>query len=315
MTPTERRLEILAVLQTRPGITAPALAERLAVSERTARRDVEHLRRIGYGIEGESGRYGGYVLAGGTRLPPLLLDADEAAAVALGLTGDLGVSGLELAAGTALAKLTEAAPARARGDADRGGNGRRGRPARLPHGVVAGAAGSRPRLPARVRRYDCAGTGGTGPRSSDRSSSRTAWFGSGLTGISWPGRRTDRRGARTRWSGSPGSSGPAPGWPPPLPRRTRRAFVRDSLATGPRRYRVEVRLHTSAELARDLVNPTTGTVADEGPSCVLTLATDDLDWAARYLVYLNVDFDVLAPAELTGALHNLGDWLSRRHPA
>ena len=116
MTPTERRLEILAVLQTRPGHhRCRAWPERLAVSERTARRDVEHLRRIGYGIEGESGRYGGYALAGGTKLPPLLLDADEAAAVALGLTGDLGVSGLELAAGTALAKVTEAAPARARG--------------------------------------------------------------------------------------------------------------------------------------------------------------------------------------------------------
>src|ERR687893_376566 len=111
MTPTERRLEILAVLQAKPGITAVALARRLAVSERTARRDVEHLRRIGYGIEGEAGRYGGYALAGGTKLPPLLLDADEAAAVALGLTGDLGVAGLELAAGTALAKLTESAPA------------------------------------------------------------------------------------------------------------------------------------------------------------------------------------------------------------
>ena len=48
---------------------------------------------------------------------------------------------------------------------------------------------------------------------------------------------------------------------------------------------------------------------------MLTLATDDLDWAARYLVYLNVDFDVLAPVELTGVLHDLGDWLSRRHPA
>ena len=48
---------------------------------------------------------------------------------------------------------------------------------------------------------------------------------------------------------------------------------------------------------------------------MLSLATDDLDWAARYLVYLNVDFDVLAPAELSTVLHDLGDWLSRRHPA
>ena len=45
----------------------------------------------------------------------------------------------------------------------------------------------------------------------------------------------------------------------------------------------------------------------------MSLETDDLDWAARYLVYLNVDFDVLAPAELTAALHNLGSWLAQRH--
>src|SRR5918997_6223232 len=134
MTPTERRLEILAVLQTWPGINAADLADRLSVSERTARRDVEHLRRIGYGIDGEPGRYGGYVLSRGTKLPPLLLDADEAAAVALGLASDLGVSGLELAAGTALAKVTETAPARARstlvalGSAALGG-ARSGRPA------------------------------------------------------------------------------------------------------------------------------------------------------------------------------------------
>ena len=92
-------------------------------------------------------------------------------------------------------------------------------------------------------------------------------------------------------------------------------FVRAFLATGPARYSVRVRLHTSADLARDLVRPATGTITDEGPTCLLSLGTDDLDWAARYLVYLNVDFDVLAPAELSTALHSLGDWLSRRHPA
>jgi predicted DNA-binding transcriptional regulator YafY len=74
-------------------------------------------------------------------------------------------------------------------------------------------------------------------------------------------------------------------------------------------------LYTSAELARELVNPTAGTILDEGPTCSLNLETDDLDWAARYLVYLNIDFDVLAPAELVDALRNLGTWLVRRHPS
>jgi predicted DNA-binding transcriptional regulator YafY len=312
MTPTERRLEILAVLQAKPGITAVALARRLAVSERTARRDVEHLRRIGYGIEGEAGRYGGYALAGGTKLPPLLLDADEAAAVALGLTGDLGVAGLELAAGTALAKLTESAPARARGtlaavaattqaDSDPRHHGssrvllalahacRQGSPVHLRHHRF-GTEHRRHVQPHRLvkvgtRWYLVAFAG-----------DREEWSVYAVARIT----RVDPAGGRL----------PAP--PPPADAAE---FVRAFLATGPARYRVRVRLHTSADLARELVRPATGTITDEGPGCLLSLSTDDLDWAARYLVYLNVDFDVLAPAELTTALHGLGDWLSRRHPA
>jgi predicted DNA-binding transcriptional regulator YafY len=312
MTPTERRLEILAVLQTWPGITAVTLAERLGTSERTARRDVEHLRRIGYGIVGEPGRYGGYALAGGTKLPPLLLDADEAAAVALGLTSDLGVAGLELAAGTALAKVTESAPTRARGtlaavaaatqaDSDPRHHGssrvllglahacRQGSPVHLRHRRF-GAEDRRHVLPHRLvkvgsRWYLVAWTAG-----------HDDWSVFAVARIT----RVDPAGGRLA----------AP--PPPVDPGE---FVRAFLATGPARYRVQVRLHTSADQARDLVRPATGTITEEGAGCLLTLATDDLDWAARYLVYLNVDFDVLAPTELTTALHDLGDWLSRRHSA
>jgi predicted DNA-binding transcriptional regulator YafY len=312
MTPTERRLEILAILQAWPGTTAVTLAERFGVSERTARRDVEHLRRIGYGIEGEAGRYGGYALAGGTKLPPLLLDADEAAAVALGLTGDLGVAGLELAAGTALAKVTESAPARARGtltavaamtqaDSDPRHHGssrvllalahacRQGSPVHLRHRRF-GAEHRRHVQPYRLvkvgtRWYLVAYTAG-----------REEWSVYAVARIL----RVDPVGGRL----SP---------PPPPPDAAE--FVRAFLATGPAGHRVRVRLHTSAGLARELVRPATGTITEEGRSCLLSLSTDDLDWAARYLVYLNVDFDVLAPTELATALHDLGDWLSRRHPA
>ena len=312
MTPTERRLEILAVLQAWPGITAVALAERLAVSERTARRDVEHLRRIGYGIEGEAGRYGGYVLAGGTKLPPLLLDADEAAAVALGLTGDLGVSGLELAAGTALAKVTESAPARARGTLAAVGTTVQSDPDPRHHGssrvLLALAHACRQGTSVQLRTRDAGGE-----RRRHVQPHRLVKVGARWYLVAY-------RAGRDEWSvyamaritrvDPAGGRLTAP--PPPADAA---AYVRTFLAVGPRRYAVRVRLHTSADLARELVGPATGTVEDEGTSCRLSLATDDLDWAARYLVYLNVDFDVLAPTELTGALHNLGDWLSRRHPA
>jgi len=310
VTPTERRLDILAVVQAWPGITAVALAERLGVSERTARRDVEHLRRIGYGIDSDTGRYGGYTLRGGTKLPPLLLDADEAAAVALGLTADLGVSGLELAAGTALAKVSEAAPARARGTLTAVGASAQAAPDHRQQ------ASSRVLLAlahaCRQRTSVYLGRPGDGQRRRVQphrlvkvgsrwylvacAQGRNAWSLYALARIT----RVDPAG---------------PGLPTPPPPPDAADFARASLATAPRRHQVRVRLHTSADLARELVGPATATIDDEGSSCLLTLATDDLDWAARYLVYLNIDFDVVAPPALTTTLHDLGGWLARRHPA
>ena len=312
MTPTERRLEILAVLQAWPGITAMQLAERLSVSERTARRDVEHLRRIGYRIDGEAGRYGGYVLSRGTKLPPLLLDADEAAAVALGLASDLGVSGLELAAGTALAKVIETAPARARSTLVALGSAvPRGRTGRHPssHRVLltlAHACRQGEAVQPRQRPAD----GGperritVQPHRLVKESDR--WY---LVG--WAKGRSDwglYAVERISRANPLGNRLPAPQAP-----EDPGSFARTFLSSRPRRHHVDVRLHTSVELARELVNPTAGTIADEGGTCVLSLETDDLDWAARYLVYLNVDFEILAPAELTTALHDLGCWLAQRH--
>src|SRR5690348_13815479 len=97
-----RRLDVLSLLQANPGMSAPSLAARLGVTERTARRDVAHLRDLGYRIDGTSGRTGGYRLATGRALPPQLLDADEVAAVALALSNEPA----------ALAKLAPLVPAR-----------------------------------------------------------------------------------------------------------------------------------------------------------------------------------------------------------
>jgi predicted DNA-binding transcriptional regulator YafY len=312
MSPTERRLEILAALQAWPGITAPQLAERLSVSERTARRDVEHLRRIGYGIDGEAGRYGGYVLSRGTKLPPLVLDADEAAAVALGLASDLGVSGLELAAGTALAKVTETAPARVRSTLTALGSAvrlSRSGPHASSHRVLLSLAHAcRQGMAVQLRQRSA---GGGAERRVTVQPHRLVKVGDRWYLVGWGKGRTDwglyaiERITRADPLGTRLPTPPAPQDPA--------EFARRFLAARPRRHSIRVRLHTSAELARELVNPAVGTISGEYASCTLSLETDDLDWAARYLVYLNVDFDVLAPAELTTALHNLGSWLASRH--
>lgn len=116
MTTAGRLLQVLALLETRPWWTSEELAERLEVTTRTVRRDLVRLRELGYPIDGTSGPHGGYRLGTGGRLPPLVLDDDEAVAVAVGLriaTGG-GEGGLEDATVSALTKLDRIMPPRLR---------------------------------------------------------------------------------------------------------------------------------------------------------------------------------------------------------
>ena len=98
----------------------------------------------------------------------------------------------------------------------------------------------------------------------------------------------------------------------PEPPADAAAFVTERLAHG-RRHRVRVRLHVSGDLGRELIDPSVGSITDDGDSCVLAFGTDNLDWAARWLVYRNVDFDVLEPAELTERLRSLAELLAERY--
>ncbi|WP_336213428.1 helix-turn-helix transcriptional regulator [Nonomuraea sp. LPB2021202275-12-8] len=111
-----RLLRLLSLLQTRPGWTGAELADRLAVSPRTVRYDIDKLRNLGYPVHAVPGVAGGYRLGSGAELPPLLLDDDEAVAVAVGLRTAAGgtVDGIEEASLRALAKLEQVLPARLR---------------------------------------------------------------------------------------------------------------------------------------------------------------------------------------------------------
>ena len=104
------------LLQTRTDWTGPQLAERLRVTTRTVRKDVERLRALGYPVHAEPGVAGGYRLGAGTSLPPLLLEDDEAVAVAVGMRMAAGgaLAGAEEASVRALAKLEQVLPSRLR---------------------------------------------------------------------------------------------------------------------------------------------------------------------------------------------------------
>ncbi|MGD3111500.1 helix-turn-helix transcriptional regulator [Streptomyces sp. YGL11-2] len=110
-----RMLRLLSLLQTRREWSGAELAERLGVTGRTVRRDIDRLRDLGYPVEGTTGHAGGYRLAAGIDLPPLLLDDEEAIAIAVALrTATSGVTGIADTAVRALAKLEQVLPARLR---------------------------------------------------------------------------------------------------------------------------------------------------------------------------------------------------------
>src|SRR5947207_10349526 len=113
---SSRLLDLLSLLQARRDWPGAELAERLEVSGRTVRRDMERLRGLGYPVESLTGPAGGYRLRAGTAMPPLLLDDDEAIAIAVGLrtAARSSVTGIEETSVRALVKLEQVLPAHLR---------------------------------------------------------------------------------------------------------------------------------------------------------------------------------------------------------
>lgn len=111
-----RLLKLLELLQARRDWSGSELASRLGVSGRTIRRDVDRLRDLGYPVDAATGPAGGYRLRAGTAMPPLLLEDDEAVAIAVGLAGaaSASVTGIEETAVRALVKLEQVLPAHLR---------------------------------------------------------------------------------------------------------------------------------------------------------------------------------------------------------
>lgn len=117
MTDTPARLlSLLSLLQTPREWPGSELAQRLRVSARTIRRDIDRLRELGYPVEATLGAEGGYRLVAGAAMPPLLLDDEEAVAIAVGLRAGAGhaIEGVEEASVRALAKLEQVLPGRLR---------------------------------------------------------------------------------------------------------------------------------------------------------------------------------------------------------
>ncbi|RSN53395.1 helix-turn-helix transcriptional regulator [Actinomadura sp. WAC 06369] len=302
---TERVLRLLALLQRRPSWTAAELAAELGVTDRSVRRDVERLRALGYPVHAAAGVGGGYRIGAGARLPPLLLDDEEAIATAVSLRLASGgtVAGTGDAALRALAKLDQVMPPRLRAEV---GAVRSATDTLVGPGVevdpdllVTLARACRDTVRVRFR-YPGRG-GGDRERTVEpvrmvATSRRWYLMAWDVDRDGWRTFRLDRMGgvAATTWRFRPREH------PDPV------AYVQRSVTERPYRYVARVRVHAAADRVRELIPPQVGRVEDEGGGrCVLVAGGDDLDRLALHIVRLGFDAEVLDPPELRAAAARL----------
>ena len=294
-----RLLRLLSILQARPDWPGAELAGRLQVTTRTLRRDIQRLRDLGYPVQASPGVAGGYRLGAGAALPPLLLDDDEAVAVAISLRTSAShtVTGIAETSLRALAKLEQLLPARLRDQtaALQLATVPLTGPARtIDPGVlitIAAACRRRERL-----RFGYTGHDGT-PSTRHAEPHRVVsagqrWYlvARDIGAGDWRTFRVDRMqdtaatGARFLPRDPPDAA----------------SFVANSVTTAPYRHQARVIVHAPAHLIGGRVPPTVGAVQAAGPdSCLLTTGSDSLDALACHLATLDADFTVLEPPELT----------------
>ncbi|MQY08107.1 helix-turn-helix transcriptional regulator [Actinomadura macrotermitis] len=294
-----RLLKLLSLLQTHRDWSGAELSERLGVTTRTVRRDVDRLRELGYHVHATAGAPG-YRLGAGADLPPLLLDDDEAVAVAVGLRTAAGgsVAGIEETSVRALAKLERVLPARLR---------HRVHALRSMTVPMMGAA--EPVAPEALTAIAAACRGHEGLRFDYRSrdgeeSSRSAephrlvhsgrrWYlvGWDVDRRDWRTYRVDRMRLRT-------PNGPrfVPRDPPD---EDLAAYTSRAISSAPYRHRARFTVHAPAEVVAGRMPPTVGTVepVDEH-SCVLLCGANDLDEIVVWVALLGVGFEAHDPPEL-----------------
>ncbi|MDQ6935659.1 MAG: YafY family transcriptional regulator [Actinomycetota bacterium] len=307
---TERVLRLLGLLQTSATWTGPELARRLDVTTRTIRRDVERLRRLGYPVNAVQGVTGGYRLGAGRALPPLLLDDEEAVAMAVSLRLAAGgtVAGASEAALRALTKLDQVLPARLRSEvaAIQAATDTLGGPSAQVDGeaLLVLARACRDRARARFgyvahdgseteRRVEPVRLVATGRR----------WYlmAFDLDREDWRTFRLDRmrQVAATTWRF------PLRDHPDPV------EFVGRSV-TSPYPVMAQVRVLAPYDVAREQVAPTVGHLSrlDED-SCLLEAGAGGLPVLAFHLCTMGLEIEVLGPPELRELLAELGPRMTR----
>ncbi|MFI5983947.1 helix-turn-helix transcriptional regulator [Streptomyces sp. NPDC051555] len=315
MTDTPARLlTLLSLLQTPREWPGSELAGRLGVSSRTIRRDIDRLRDLGYPVEATLGAEGGYRLVAGAAMPPLVLDDEEAVAIAVGLRAGAGhaIEGVEEASVRALAKLEQVLPSRLRHRVSSlqsatvaltRGDGASIDPRTLT--TIASATAGQERLRFAYRAADGAGTRRLVEPNRLVSTGRRWYL------VAFDLDRDDWRTFRVDRVSEPFPTG-ARFAPRELPMDAV-AFVERGLRHGPgETYEVELHFAAAPEAVPGWVG-----VAEPDPAggCRVRFACGDApEWLAARLALTGLPFTVLSPASLAATALTLGTRLTAASP-
>jgi predicted DNA-binding transcriptional regulator YafY len=303
-----RLLRLLSLLQARPDWTGTELATRLGVTTRTVRNDVERLRTLGYPVEARPGVAGGYRLGAGGSLPPLLLDDDEAVAIAVGLRTAAaagGVAGIEETSVRALAKLQQVLPSRLRHRISAFQASTLPMPPPGPRvdpdvlTLIAGACRDRQRLRFEYRTH----AGAAGRRSAEPyrlANHRHRWY-----LVAWDLDRDAWRTFRVDRITPHAPAGPRFAPRPLPPDADVAAQLARGVAEATWRYRARVIVHASAThvQARLPIPVDVQPLADD--RCTFEPGSDHPEMLALYLGMLDADFTIVDSPELVDALRKL----------
>ncbi|WP_411086106.1 helix-turn-helix transcriptional regulator [Streptomyces sp. 061-3] len=310
-----RLLRLLSLLQAHRDWSGAELADRLGVTPRTVRRDVDKLRELGYPVNASPGTGGGYQLGAGAELPPLLLDDEEAVAVAVGLrtAAGNGVEGIGETSVRALAKLEQVLPNRLRRRVSalgaftvpmlHGPDASTVDPGVLTE--LAGACRDSERLRFAYRAHD----GSVSRRTVEPHRlvcTERRWY-----LVAWDLDRADWRTFRADRITPTPPHGPlfAPRRPPA---DDLAAYVSKGVSTAAYAARAVIRLKVPVERAAERISPSSGVLEriDED-SCLLRTGAAGLDVLVIHVMLMGFDFEVVEPQELTDAIRTARDRLSR----
>ncbi|MCB5908730.1 helix-turn-helix transcriptional regulator [Streptomyces pinistramenti] len=310
-----RLLRLLSLLQTPRDWPGSELAGRLGVTPRTIRRDVERLRELGYPVHATRGAGGGYRLAAGRAMPPLLLDDEEAVAITVGLRSAAAhtVTGMAEASVRALAKLEQVLPARLRRRVGTLGTATvpmpaDGTPTVDPAHltVLAAAIANRERLRFRYRARTGEDTGRLVEPHRLVAAGRRWYL------VAYDNDREDWRIFRVDRLREPFPTGVRTP-PRDLPAADAAAYVQERMRGMAAGHRVVATVYgPAAEISARLGGPAADGVEPLGPgSCRVRLTSDTLEWPALRLALLGCDFTVHEPPELAAYLREMGARVTR----